>query len=154
MRIGFLCGHEELISKIVVVKQTNDVHTNQFFQMLCSKFIDTYGLDEHIATINELYGKNCALMLKCMDESFPKSVKYTRPEGGLFLWVTLPEGTDMKDFLARSVAAKVAVVPGATFLPELDKPTYSFRMNYSMPTEDQIIKGVAALAGVLKDLGL
>ena len=154
MRIGFLCGHEELIQKIVVVKQTNDVHTNQFFQMLCSKFIDTYGLDEHIASINELYGKNCALMLKCMDESFPKSVKYTRPEGGLFLWVTLPEGTDMKDFLARSVAAKVAVVPGATFLPETDKATYSFRMNYSMPTEDQIVKGVAALAEVLKGMGL
>ena len=55
---------------------------------------------------------------------------------------------------AKSVAAKVAVVPGATFLPETDKATYSFRMNYSMPTEDQIVKGVAALAGVLKDMGL
>ena len=72
----------------------------------------------------------------------------------MFLWVTLPDGTDMKDFLARSVAAKVAVVPGATFLPETDKPTYSFRMNYSMPTEEQIVKGVAALAEVLKGMGL
>lgn len=154
MRIGFLCGHEELIQKIVVVKQTNDVHTNQFFQMLCSKFIEVYGLDEHIKTINELYGKNCAKMLECMDRSFPKSVKYTRPEGGLFLWVTLPEGTDMKEFLKRTVEAKVAVVPGATFLPEQDKTTYSFRMNYSMPTEEQIEKGVAILADVIKSMGI
>ncbi len=154
MRIGFLCGHEELLQKIVVVKQTNDVHTNQFFQMLCSKFIERYGLDEHIKTINELYGKNCALMLKHMDESFPKSVKYTRPEGGLFLWVTLPEGTDMKEFIKRTVDAKIAVVPGATFLPELDKATYSFRMNYSMPTEEQITKGVSILADVIKSMGI
>ena len=67
-------------------------------------------------------------MLDAMDKTFPKSVTYTRPEGGLFLWVTLPEGTDMKDFLARTIAAKVAVVPGATFLPEPDKACYSFRM--------------------------
>lgn len=154
MRIGFLCGHSELVGKIVVAKQTNDVHTNQFFQMLCSKFIDTYGLDEHIAGINALYGKNCAKMLECMDKSFPKSVKYTRPEGGLFLWVTLPEGTDMAEFNRRAAEAKVAVVPGATFLPEPEKPAYSFRMNYSMPTEEQIEKGVAALAQVMKDMGL
>ena len=154
MRIGFLCGHEELLQKIVVVKQTNDVHTNQFFQMLCSKFIERYGLDEHIKTINDLYGKNCALMLKCMDENFPKSVKYTKPEGGLFLWVTLPEGTDMKEFIKRTVEAKVAVVPGSTFLPEPDKATYSFRMNYSMPTEEQIIKGVSILADVIKSMGI
>ena len=154
MRVGFLCGHEELVGKIVVVKQTNDVHTNLFFQMLCSKFIETYGLDDHIRSINKLYGENCAVMLDAMDKTFPKSVTYTRPEGGLFLWVTLPEGTDMKDFLARTIAAKVAVVPGATFLPEPDKACYSFRMNYSMPTIEQIRTGVNALAGVMKDMGL
>ncbi len=154
MRVGFLCGHEELVGKIVVVKQTNDVHTNLFFQMLCSKFIETYGLDDHIRSINKLYGENCAVMLDAMDKTFPKSVQYTRPEGGLFLWVTLPESTDMKDFLARTMAAKVAVVPGSTFLPEPDKACYSFRMNYSMPTTEQIRAGVNALAGVMKDMGL
>ncbi|MGN1121691.1 MAG: PLP-dependent aminotransferase family protein, partial [Eubacteriales bacterium] len=114
----------------------------------------TYGLDEHIASINKLYGANCAAMLAAMDRSFPKSVRYTRPEGGLFLWVTLPAGTDMKEFLRRAGEAKVAVVPGETFLPEPDKKTYSFRMNYSMPTVEQIEKGVASLAGVMKDMGL
>ena len=150
MRVGFLCGHEELIQKIVVVKQTNDVHTNQFFQMLCSKFIGTCDLDAHIASINRLYGANCAAMLAAMDASFPETVRYTRPEGGLFLWVTLPDGTDMKDFIRRTVEAKVAVVPGETFLPEPDKKCCSFRMNYSMPTVEQIEKGVALLADVMR----
>ncbi len=154
MRVGFLCGHKELVQKIVVVKQTNDVHTNLFFQMLSSKFIEKYDLDAHIRSINELYGGNCAKMLACMDACFPKSVTYTRPQGGLFLWVTLPEGTDMKEFIRRSVEAKVAVVPGETFLPELGKPTYSFRMNYSMPSHEQIEKGVSLLAGVMKDMGI
>ena len=154
MRVGFICGHEELVQKIVVVKQTNDVHTNLFFQMLCSRFIEKYGLDEHVRSINALYGENCAFMLECMDKTFPKTVRYTRPEGGLFLWVTLPAGTDMKEFITRTVAAKVAVVPGETFLPEPDMPCTSFRMNYSMPTKDQIEKGVNILAGVIKDMGI
>ena len=68
--------------------------------------------------------------------------------------MTLPEGTDLKDFLARTIAAKVAVVPGSTFLPEPDKACYSFRMNYSMPTVEQIRTGVHTLAGVMKDMGL
>ena len=154
MRVGFVCGHSELVQKIVVVKQTNDVHTNLFFQMLCSRFIDRYGLDEHVKSIRALYGKNCAKMLSCMDEQFPSTVKYTRPDGGLFLWVTLPEGTDMKEFIKRTIDAKVAVVPGETFLPEPDKKTYSFRMNYSMPTEEQIEKGVGLLGGVIKSMNI
>nr|MCR5353010.1 PLP-dependent aminotransferase family protein [Clostridiales bacterium] len=154
MRVGFVCGHSELIKKIVVVKQTNDVHTNQFFQMLCSKFIDRYGLDEHIKSINELYGRNCACMLSSLDENIPSSVSYTRPEGGLFLWVTLPRSTDMDDFIKRTVDAKIAVVPGSTFMPDPSKKSSSFRLNYSMPTEEEIKKGISILAQVIKSAGI
>ncbi len=152
MRVGFLCGHKELISKIVVVKQTNDVHTNLFFQMLCSEFISTYGLDEHIAGINKLYRENCECMLSQMDDKFPDDVKFTRPEGGLFLWVTLPDRINSGDFLKNVVANDVAVVPGATFLPDTSLASNSFRMNYSMPTTQQIIKGVGIIADVMKKM--
>ena len=152
MRVGFLCGHKELIQKIVVVKQTNDVHTNLFFQMLCSRFISEYGLDDHISGIKKLYRENCMTMLSEMDAKFPKNVKYTRPEGGLFLWVTMPESVDMNDFIKKTVAAEVAVVPGATFLPDTGMVSHSFRMNYSMPTKDQIIKGVGILADVMNNM--
>ncbi len=150
MRVGFLCGHNELISKIVVVKQTNDVHTNLFFQMLCSKFIEKYDLDEHIASIRKIYREKASLMLSEMDKCFPEQVKYTRPEGGLFLWVTLPDYVDPTAFIKDTVANDVAVVPGATFLPDTSMTSHSFRMNYSTPTDEQIVKGVAILGEVLK----
>lgn len=152
MRVGFLCGHKDLIQKIVVVKQTNDVHTNLFFQMLCSRFISEYGLDDHIAGIKKLYRDNCMTMLSEMDAKFPENVKYTRPEGGLFLWVTMPDSVDMNEFIKKTVAAEVAIVPGATFLPDTGMVSHSFRMNYSMPTKDQIIKGVGILADVMKNM--
>ncbi len=151
MRVGYLCGHEELIQKIVVVKQTNDVHTNLFFQMLVSEFIGRYSLDEHIEGIRKLYREKSTLMLSQMDKHFPGEVKYTRPDGGLFLWCTMPEGTDMKKLILRAGEKEVAVVPGATFLPETDKASYSFRMNYSTPSDEQIAKGVETLSGVLKE---
>lgn len=151
MRIGFLCGHEKLIGKVAVVKQTNDVHTNQFFQMLCSKFIEKYGLDEHTKGICDLYRENCKTMISEMEKNFPEKVKFTRPDGGLFLWCTMPEGTDMKKLLADFVANDIAVVPGATFMPNLDDVSYSFRMNYSMPTKEQIVKGVGIMGNVLKN---
>ena len=151
MRIGFLCGHNELIGKVAVVKQTNDVHTNQFFQMLCSKFIDTYGLDDHIKGICDLYRDNCRTMINQMEKHFPKKVEFTRPDGGLFLWCTMPEGTDMKKLIGDFVLNNIAVVPGTTFMPDLSKECFSFRMNYSMPTKEQIEKGVEIMGNVLKN---
>ncbi len=151
MRIGFLCAHNELIQKVAVVKQTNDVHTNQFFQMLCSKFIETYGLDDHIKSICDLYRDNCKTMIAEMEKNFPECVKFTRPEGGLFLWCTCPEGTDMDTLIQKFVANDIAVVPGSTFMPDLTVKSNSFRMNYSMPTKEQIIKGVGIMGKVLHE---
>ena len=152
MRVGFLCAQKELISKVVVVKQTNDVHTNQFFQMLCSKFISQYGLDDHIAGIRKLYRENCECMLENMDNKFPENVSFTRPQGGLFLWVTLPEGQDSAIFAKLAAQNEVAVVPGATFLTDTNSVSRSFRMNYSMPTKPQIEKGVDILAKLMKNM--
>lgn len=150
MRVGFLCAHKELIQKIVVVKQTNDVHTNLFFQMLCSKFIDKYGLDEHVANIGKLYLEKCTHMLSCMDKCMPEGVTFTRPEGGLFLWCTLPEYFDMQKFIADCVESKIAVVPGATFLPN-PAASHCFRMTYATPSNEQITRGVEILANCINN---
>ena len=151
MRVGFLCGHKDLLQKVTVCKQTNDVHTNLFFQMLCSEFIDKYGLDDHIKGICDLYRDNCQTMIAEMEKHFPECVKFTRPEGGLFLWCTCPEGTDMQKLIQNFVAADIAVVPGSTFMPSADDVTYSFRMNYSMPTKEQIVRGVEIMGKVLRE---
>jgi len=151
MRVGFLCGPQEIIQKVVVAKQVNDVHTNIFFQMLASSFIDIYGLDEHITSIKSLYKQKCGLMLQQMDEKFDKKIKYTRPEGGLFLWVTMPNG-DADEFAKKAIQSKVAVVPGSTFCPVQGDKSSSFRLNYSTPSDEQIVEGIEKLAMILNNI--
>lgn len=152
MRIGFLHGPEAVVQKVVVAKQVNDVHTNIFFQMICERFIAEYDLDAQIASICDLYGAKCRLMLGEMDKNFPDCVKYTRPEGGLFLWCTLPEHVDVAAFVKKALEKKVAVVTGAAFLADENEVTHCFRMNYSMPSDEQIVTGVKALADTIKEM--
>ncbi len=153
MRVGFVAANEKIASKLVVAKQVEDVHTNQFFQMLCAEYINRYSIDEHIAEIRALYLKKSRLMLKALEEYMPKSVKYTRPEGGLFLWCTLPDGISLDEFVKRSLERFVAVVPGTAFNCDELAPSSSFRLTYATPSEDDIVKGVKILAEVARELG-
>jgi 2-aminoadipate transaminase len=150
MRVGFSMRAKEVIQKVVVVKQVNDVHTNIFFQMLASRFISVYGLDEHIASIRDLYRQKSGLMLAQMDEKFDKRIKYTRPEGGLFIWVTLPKG-DADEFAWVAIENKVAVVTGSSFCPVQGDKSQSFRLNYSTPTDEQIVAGIDKLAVIIEN---
>ncbi len=152
MRVGFCCAHRDIIQKIVVCKQVNDVHTNQFFQMVVSEFIDRYDLDEHIGFIRSLYRKKCGLMLDTMDRTFGKNVSYTRPDGGLFIWVTL-DGADSDEFARKAVEAKVAVVAGSTFCPQQGMKSSSFRLNYSTPSDEEIVVGIGRLANLINNRG-
>ena len=148
MRIGFVCGPKALVQKIVVVKQVNDVHTNQFFQMVASGFIDKYGLDDHIDFIKNLYRDKCNLMLSCLDKYVGDKAKYTRPEGGLFIWLTV-DGANGDDLAKRAIENKVAVVTGSSFNPIQGGYSPSIRLNYSTPSDEQIIEGVKRLASIL-----
>ena len=150
MRVGFVVAPEEVAAKMVVAKQSEDVHTNQFFQMLCYKFMTECDLDGHIQKIRDLYGRKCALMLECLERELPASIKFTRPEGGLFIWVTLPDGVDASAFLKAAMAEKLMIVPGATFNCDPTQPSQSFRLNYSTPTDEQIVEGIARLGRVAR----
>ncbi len=151
MRVGFVVAPEEVAAKMVVAKQSEDVHTNQFFQMLCYKFMTECDLDAHIAMIREVYGRKCRLMLECLEKELPSSVKFTRPEGGLFIWVTLPDGVDATAFLKACMAQKLMIVPGATFNCDVTEGSMSFRLNYSTPSDEQIKEGVARLGSVARE---
>lgn len=151
MRVGFVCAHEDISQKMVVCKQVSDVHTNLFFQMLINKFFERYDFDAHIEGIRALYRRKCNLMLSEMDKSFPEGVSYTRPQGGLFIWCTLPEYVDVEAFCKRCLENKVAVVTGKAFLPDTSAVTHSFRINYSTPTDENIVEGIARLAKTLKE---
>jgi 2-aminoadipate transaminase len=145
MRVGYVTAPKEIVQKMVVAKQSEDVHTNIFFQMLCHRFMTECDLDAHIEKIRGIYRRKCALMIEGLERHLTAPVEFTRPEGGLFVWCTLPEGADMLGFVRHALEKKVAVVPGTTFNCNADAPSGSFRLNYSTPTDEQIIEGTRRL---------
>ena len=151
LRVGFAVAHEDVMDRIVVVKQVNDVHTTLLTQMMVDRFLAEYDFDEQIKKGCELYKSQCQCMLNAMDKYFPEGVTYTRPEGGIFLWVTLPEGVNTNDLLLKCIEKKVAFVPGNSFMIDIEKPTNTFRLNYSTMSNENIEIGIQRIAEILKE---
>ncbi|MBQ9112672.1 MAG: PLP-dependent aminotransferase family protein [Clostridia bacterium] len=153
MRVGFVIANEKIIQKMAVAKQGEDVHTNIFFQMLCHRYMTECDLDAHISRINALYLRKCDLMLDSIDRYVPADkVTFTRPEGGLFIWGTVRDCTDVSPIVQKLIAKKVAVVPGATFNCDTSAPSSCFRLNYSTPSDEQIVEGIKRLGEVFAEL--
>ena len=151
IRVGFVLAPKEIAAKMTVGKQASDVHTNQFFQMLIADFMEHYDFDAHIRKIRALYKHKSSLMFDAIREYFPKEVKYTTPQGGLFLWCTLPEGADMLEFVQYAKSKGVAVVPGVAFNVEEGTPSRCFRLNYSTPTDEKVVEGTRILGLALQE---
>jgi 2-aminoadipate transaminase len=152
MRIGHVTANNAILQKIVVAKQVEDVHSNIFFQMVCSEFIAKHDLEGHIANVRGLYRAKCFNMLTALDRNMPKEVSYTRPEGGLFIWCTLPDGVDSGEFVKLCLERKVAVVPGTAFMCDTNAPSQSFRITYATPSPEQAKTGVEIISDVAKKL--
>lgn len=152
LRIGFGVGNAELLGKMAVLKQVNDVHTNIFSQMLADKWLEEYDFDSHIEMCKNIYKNKCELMLSEMDKYFPDFVTYTRPEGGLFIWVDIDRDVDTKEFVKKAIEKKVAFVPGYTFMTDMEEKTSSFRLNYSTMSDDKIVEGIRILGELLNTL--
>lgn len=152
MRIGYLNAPEKLMQKIVVAKQVEDVHTNLFFQMICYKYMTECDLDAHINDVRAIYRRKCGIMLGALDRELPKELKFTRPEGGLFVWCTLPAEIEMNEYVRRCLARKVALVPGSAFCPVEGAPCNSVRMSYSTATDGQIVEGCRIIGEVAREM--
>lgn len=153
MRVGFIVAPSAICSKMAVAKQGEDVHTNGFFQMLAYKYMTQCDIDAHIASINALYRRKCNLMLECLDKYVPADkVTFTRPEGGLFIWGTVKDCDDASDIVKKAIEKKVAVVPGTAFNCDTEAKSGSFRLNYSTPSDEQIVEGVKRLGEVFASL--
>lgn len=151
LRVGYMIAAKNIISKATVALQTSTVHTNIWAQMVAYRFVTEVDFEKHLENLREIYKRKCALMLNSLKFSMPMSIGFTEPEGGLFIWGTLPCG-DMNAFCKAAIAEKVAVVPGNAFLMNEKDVSYSFRLNYSTPTDEQIEKGVEILAKVAKTM--
>lgn len=150
LRIGWVSAPENIMEKYVTVKQGADVHTSNMGQREIDKYMDMYDIEANIAKINELYKRRRDLMIKTMEEEFPKSVKFTYPQGGLFTWVELPEGIKSRELLVKTLENNVAFVPGSAFYPGGNKDN-AFRLNYSNMPEERISEGIKRLGKVLRE---
>ena len=153
IRAGYLSAPAQIFPSLVVAKQCADVHTGMLQQLLCLEFLRGGDLLEYTRRNKAVYAKKCGLMLKLMDGLFPKSMAYTRPEGGLFIWAAMPPSFDGAEFALRLVRDyKVCVVPGSTFCVNDGEKSSAFRLNFSMPNEAQIKAGIEACAKLLKEM--
>ncbi|MBC8333932.1 MAG: PLP-dependent aminotransferase family protein [Anaerolineales bacterium] len=150
LRIAWAIGAESVMRRLVQAKQGADLHTSSFNQIAVYEVSQNDFLDKHVAVIRATYKERRDAMLEAMDELFPVEVKWTHPEGGMFLFVTLPEGMDAMKLFDKAVEKKVAYVPGSVFHP-LGGGENTMRMNFSFPDPDTIREGIARLGKLLKE---
>lgn len=150
IRVAFTIANKNLIAKMTVGKQASDVHTPVLNQMIVNEWMTKYDMQGHIDKIRENYKARCELMCSLIDSELGDFVKYVKPEGGLFIWCTLPENVDMMKFCATAAQNKVAVVPGTAFMMYPEDKTQCFRLNLSTPTDEAIVKGMKILGEVKK----
>ena len=152
MRVGYCVAPQEIIQKMVVCKQGEDVHTNIWSQMVCYEFMAHYDFDAHLAHLKDVYRKKAKVATDAMDACLAPKITYLPIEGGLFFWCTLPDGVDMPDFCKQAVLHKVCVVPGNAFLTDESQPCSSVRINYPTPTDEHLVKGIGILGKLAKEI--
>lgn len=148
-RIGWIAGDKDIIRKYVLVKQGTDLQCNTIAQMTIAEYLKRYDIDAHIRKIAEVYKSRRNKALESLENYFPATVKFTRPEGGLFTWIELPEGVSAREILTKCLEKKIAFVPGGSFFPTADKEN-TLRINYSNMPEEKIEKGLKTMAEVIK----
>ncbi|MDF2840966.1 MAG: PLP-dependent aminotransferase family protein [Clostridia bacterium] len=149
LRIGWVVASPEILTKYILSKQGVDLQSSTIAQREVNKFLEMYDLDKHIDMIIGIYRKRRDLMLETMEKEFPAGVTFTRPQGGLFTWVTFPEHMDAAEIMKKSLEEKVAFVPGQSFFPNGQYKNHG-RFNYSNMPEDKIVEGIKRLGKVLK----
>ena len=150
LRLAWVVAPPEVIRKLVQAKQGADLHTSPFCQFVAYEVAKGGFLDRHVKRIRDVYRERRDIMLAAMDGYFPPGVEWTHPEGGLFLWGTLPESLSSSDVLKKAIEQKVAFVPGGPFYPNGGGHN-TMRLNFSNATPEKIMEGIARLGRVIRD---
>ena len=141
-----------IIERFVVAKQVSDIHSNLWSQKVIAKFLQEYDMDNHLFQLSQIYQRKCQLMYNQMKKHFHPDIIFNKPSGGMFIWVTFPKSVDIEDFIKKALDLKVAVVPGKVFLVDDKEECHSIRLNFSTPTDEQIIKGISILGKLTYNL--
>jgi len=148
-RLAWVIAPPVVITKLVQAKQGTDLHTPTFNQVIAYEVGHGGFLDKHVETIRRVYCERRDVMLDALEEHMPAGVTWTHPQGGLFLWMTMPEGTDAVQIFKEAVEEKVAFVPGYSFFP-CGGGQNTARLNFSNSTPEMINEGIARLARVMR----
>lgn len=152
MRTGFIISENaEILRNISLAKEASDLHSNIFTQYLIWDYLTHNDIEKHISKITALYKEQAGAMLNAMERYFPKEIKYTRPHGGMFLWVTLPEGVSSVEMFPKALEKKVVYVPGDPFYVGL-RDVNAMRLNYTNADSRTIEEGIKRLGKLLEDV--
>lgn len=149
LRLGWIVAPAQVIAKLVQLKQGTDLHTSTFTQIVAYEVARDGFLDEHVKIIRQIYCERRNVMLEALAQYFPAEVTWTRPKGGLFLWVTLAEGMDAQKLFNTAIRENVAFVPGNSFYApngDSEEGRRHLRLNFSAAEPDQIREGIRRLS--------
>lgn len=150
-RLGWICARGELMEKLVIAKQAADLHSNYVAQRIVHRYLMDNDLDSHVAKIRDAYRAQRDLMVAAIERHCPPDIQCTKPDGGMFLWMTLPEGISSLELLELAVRDKVAFVPGQAFYVD-GGGTNTLRLNFSNSDGDRIEEGVSRLGKAIRRL--
>ncbi|MGA9768709.1 MAG: PLP-dependent aminotransferase family protein [Blastocatellia bacterium] len=149
IRIGWISASEEILQTIVIAKQAADLHTSTIEQRAAARLLQSFDYDAHVSHLCEVYGKRCDAMLKAMETYFPAQARWTKPDGGLFIWVELPDGVNAEEAFKDAIRERVAFVPGTSFFAK--EPERNFiRLNFSNQVPEMIEEGIKRIGNLLK----
>ncbi len=148
MRLGWLIAPDSVLERYIVAKQGTDFHTSNFAQRVLHDYLVNNNIDDHVAMIQKGYATQCAAMLKAIDTYFPAGTHVTRPDGGMFIWMTLPDDVDSVKLLDEAIDAGVTFLPGTTFYTD-GGGRNQIRLSYSQSDEERIDEGIKRLAAVV-----
>ena len=154
LRLGWIVAPPDVIAKLVQLKQGADLHSSTFVQMVAYEVARDNFLDEHVKIIRSVYRERRDVMLDALSRYFPPEVTWTKPMGGLFLWVTLPAGADADKLFEAAIRENVAFVPGDCFYApngHSDEGRRHMRLNFSAAAPDQIREGIRRLSIAVKE---
>jgi 2-aminoadipate transaminase len=149
IRLGWICAAPDVMEKIIVAKQSSDLHSNYLSQRAVYQYLIDNDFDEHILNIRKVYKKQRDLMVSMIEKHFPEEIKCTKPEGGMFLWVTLPDNLSSLHLFKLAAEENVAFVPGKAFYVDGGGKN-TLRLNFSNSDEEKIEDGIKRLAKVIK----
>ena len=148
-RIGWVCASDEIIEKYVIAKQAADIHSNELSQLQTANYLKNYSLKDHMKLINSKYKEKKDTMINAIRKYFPECVEYTEPEGGLFVWLTLPKEWVGEDIMKQCLHEKVTIVPGSRFYAN-DSKLNNIRLSFATMDVDMIEEGIRRMGKLLR----